>query len=160
MRYFLKLTAMTLACLGWFSLNAPVQAYSKQYWEVVSPNHGQTYAYGSLLRKAWMAQDKDQHLALLLTYTNDPFVDNVAPRRYDYFTFNFPKIKLGADGKTFYYRASNGRLLPVAEQKSGFLGFTEIKLLPTSQLIIEKPHGYLTVTLIVQDMKAARSDGL
>ena len=56
----------------------------------------------------------DRHLAVLIDFTNDPYVDNDNPRQYDNFTFDFPQIKLGADGHTFYYLTPEGRSLPVA----------------------------------------------
>ena len=88
---------------------------------------------------------------MLLDFTNDPYVDKTNPRQYDYFSFSFPGVTLGRDGHTFYYRTPDGRSIPVASKHTGFLGINEIHLLPNADLIIDKPHGYLSLSLIVQD---------
>jgi hypothetical protein len=131
----------------------PVQAYAAQAWAVTSPYHGQTFAYGTEWRRAWATSPRGnpRHLLLFLDYTNDPYIDNSNPREYDSFSFDFPSVRLQPDGRTFSYLAPNGRLIPVALKSSGFLGIEEIRLLPTSELIIDKPHGYLTLTLRVAE---------
>jgi hypothetical protein len=116
---------------------------------VPSPTHGQTYAFGSERNQQWLARGPDHHLALAAEFTNDPYVDRINPREYDDFTFDFPDIRLGRDGRTFYYHASNGRLVPVAQRHSGFLGLQDISLLPGSLLLVEKPHGYLSLSLLI-----------
>jgi hypothetical protein len=139
----------------------PAKAYTRHVWQVTSPDHAQTFTYGSEQSRIWVTRGADRHLALLLNFTNDPYVDRSSPREYDNFIFNFPGITLGPDGHTYYYRASNGRSLPVAAKRSGFLGVDEIKLLPTSYLAIKKPHGYLTLTLMIRDRPfPADPDGL
>lgn len=137
-------------CSLLFAAN-PVCASSPRVWHVPSLDHGQTFAYGSEQNRSWQMRGADRHLALYMTFTNDPFVDRDNPRQYDYFTFGFPQVKMGSDGHTFYYHAPGGRLIPVAVRKPGFLGIEEIKLLDSSYLVIKKPHGYLSLTLVVQD---------
>lgn len=136
----------------------PARAYTQHVWELTSPDHNQTFAYGTEQNRVWVTRGKERHLALLLSYTNDPFVDRNNPRQYDNFTFNFPNVKLGSDGHTYYYRTPDGRSLPVAVKRSDFLGIDEIKLLPSSYLVIKKPHGYLTLTLVIQDHPIPRGD--
>ena len=126
-------------------------AYAQHIWRVASPDHEQTFTYGSEQSRVWVTRGDDRHLALLLNFTNDPYVDRNNPREYDSFAFNFPNVTLGADGHTFYYRTSDGRSLPVAAKRPDFLGGDEIKLLNSSYLEMKKPHGYLTLTLVVQD---------
>ena len=70
---------------------------------VSSPTHGQTFAYGSEQHQAWCARGPDRHLALTTEFTNDPYVDRNNPRQFDDFIFDFPDVRLGADGRTFYY---------------------------------------------------------
>jgi len=120
----------------------------QQIWYVASPNHGQTYAYGSEVSHQWTSLGRDHHLGLYATYSNQPFAQG-GNTRTDNFTFSFPQIKLGPGGNTFFYHASNGLNLPVARRQSGFLGITEIKLLPTAYLQTKKQHGYLTMTMVV-----------
>jgi hypothetical protein len=129
----------------------PAEAHARHIWRVTSPEHEQTFTYGSEQTRVWVTRGGNSHLALLLNFTNDPYVDRNNPREYDNFIFNFPDITLGADGHTFYYRTSDGRSLPVAAKRSGFLGIEEIKLLNTSYLEVKKPHGYLTLKLVIQD---------
>jgi len=136
-----------LVALTLLALVTPVRA-GQQVWYVTSPNHGQTYAYGSETRHAWAMLGSSNHLALYATYSNEPFAEG-GNRRFDDFVFNFPQVKLGPGGHTFFYHASNGLNLPVARKQSGFLGITEIKLLPTAYLVTKKKHGYLTLTLVI-----------
>jgi len=138
-----------LVAVAAFFVNIPARA-TQHIWEVTSTNHGQTYAYGSEQSRAWKMLSPNNHLALFTTYTNEPFA-NGSNIRYDTFTFNFPQVKMGSDGETFFYHASNGLNLPVAAKRPGFLGISQIKLLPTAFLRVRKVHGYLTMTLIVGD---------
>ena len=132
--------------VGWFLLGTAAQA---GIYHVTSPDHGQTFSYGSEQHRAWAERGSDRHLVVLLDYTNDPYVDRQNPREYDNFTFTFPGITRAADGHTFLYRAPNGRLIPVADRHPSFLG-NEIRLLPNAVLIIRKPHGYLTLVLEIE----------
>ena len=115
---------------------------------VVSPDHGQTFAFGSERHREWLARGADRHLAIALHFTNDPYVDRDNPRQYDDFVFNFPNVRLGADGRTFFARDGHGGHTAVAERKRDFLGIEEIRLLPTSELLIDQRHGYLTLVVI------------
>jgi hypothetical protein len=146
MRTYLTLA---IAVLGaWLFTTAAAQADG--YWRVTSPDHGQTFAYGSEQNRVWAERGRDRHLVVLMTFTNDPYVDRQNPRETDDFTFSFPEVKLGSDGHTFFYHAPNGRTVPVAEQHPSFLGINQIRLLPTAALEIRKPHGYLTLTLVFE----------
>jgi hypothetical protein len=132
-------------------LSPLARASAPHFWHIPSPDHEQTFAYGTETNRVWTQWGRDKHLALLLNFTNDPYVDRDNPRRYDNFRFSFPSVTLGKDAATFYYHTSDGRSIPVARQTPDFLGIDEIKLLPNASLRVEKPHGYLTLTLIVQD---------
>jgi len=136
---------VTLVLLALISTSAP--AYSRHAWTVTSPDHEQTFAYGTETHRAWTEWGRNRHLVLLLNFTNDPYVDRDNPRQYDNFSFAFPSVKLGRDGRTFYYITAGGRSIPVAQKQRDFLDIDEIKLLPNAELIVKKPHGYLTVTL-------------
>jgi hypothetical protein len=143
---------MGLAVLGaWLFVGSCAFAYARHFWSVPSPDHEQTFAFGSEQHRVWAARGPDKHLAVLLDFTNDPYVDNDNPRGYDNFTFAFPGVTLGKDGRTFYYHTTDGRFIPVASKRPDFLGINEIHLLPNASLIVDKPHGYLTVSLLIQD---------
>jgi len=145
--------ALALALVG-LTLAPFAQADTLHFWRVVSPNHEQTWVYGSEQRRVWAERGPDSHLTVLLDFTNDPYVDKTNPRQYDNFSFSFPSVTLGRDGHTFYYRTSGGRSIPVADKRPDFLGINEIHLLPNASLVIDKPHGYLTLSLIVEDYPA------
>ena len=132
-------------------LASPADAQTHHFWRVYSPEHDQTFAYGSERNRVWLQWGHDRHLVLMLKYTNDPYVDRDNPRLYDTFFFPFPGITLGKDGHTFYYRTPSGRSIPVAEKRPDFLGVNEVKLLPNAVVIVDKPHGYLTVRLDILD---------
>jgi hypothetical protein len=143
-------------CLGFATRT---EASSPHFWRIDSPDHGQTFAYGSERNRAWIAQGRDQHLALVMDLTNDPFVDSVNPRQYDTFVFSFPGVNLGKDGKTFYYRDGDGHSVAVASRRPDFLGIKEIRLLPNASLVVSKLHGYLSLSLILgSDPLAAYSE--
>jgi len=140
-----------LAMGAWLLITSSAQADTRHFWRVPSPDHEQTFAYGSEQSRVWAERGRDRHLAVLLHFTNDPYVDGTNPRRYDNFIFSFPGVTLGKDGHTFYYHAPEGRSIPVAVKRPGFLGINEIRLLPNASLLIDKPHGYLSLSLAVQD---------
>ena len=118
-------------------------------WEVPSPNHAQTFAYGSERHRAWI--DARGHLAVVMNFTNDPYVDQISPRQYDDFTFDFPGVVLGKDGRTFYYHPpGTGRSVAVAVIKPGLFG-PGVELLPSSFLAVQKSHGLLSLNLLVAD---------
>jgi len=144
-RFFQTCLLWGLVLGGFIFTGPPARAH---IWRVESPDHEQTFSYGSEQRRAWGMRGPDRHLALNLDFTNDPYVDRSNPRQYDYFTFDFPQVRLGADGHTFYYHTADGHSLPVAANN---IGVDEIKLLPTSYLVIRQPHGYLSLELVVQD---------
>lgn len=122
---------------------------SAHIYVIPSPTHEQTFAYGSERHQQWLTRGPDRHLALSTEFTNDPYVDRTNPRQYDDFTFDFPAVRLGADGHTFYYHAPNGHVVAVAKRYKGFLGLDDVRLLDTSSLLIKEPHGYLTLALVV-----------
>jgi hypothetical protein len=134
---------VTLAVLA--SISAPAPAGEPQFWTLVSPDHGQTFAYGSETNRSW--NQRGRHLVVFLTLTNDPYVGRDNPRIADNFEFSFPGVIIGADGQTFYYRTPGGRMVPVAAWHSGFLGIRQLNLLSNAQLIVFKPHGNLTLVL-------------
>lgn len=118
----------------------PVRAFA---YEITSPSHAQTFTFGSERGRQWL--NVNGHLAVLLHLTNDPYVSREEPRQYDDFTFDFPNVRLGSDGRTFYYQPpGKGNPVPIAVRRPGFLG-DDIDLLPNAELLIEKPHGYLTL---------------
>ena len=142
---------------AWIFLASAAQADVRHYWNIVSPDHEQTFAYGTEQSRVWDVRGRDRHLVVLLNFTNDPFVDRQNPRQYDNFIFAFPGITLGKDGRTFYYRTSDGRAIPVARKQPDFLGVEEVHLLPNAMLTVYQPHGFLTLSLAVEDDSLAKS---
>lgn len=139
------------ACL-WLLGSLDVQASDRHVWSITSPDHEQTFTYGTEQSRVWATRGHDRHLAVLLNFTNDPYVGWSEPRQYDNFTFNFPSVTMGKDGRTYYFHAPNGRAIPVATKWNDFFGVDETKLLPNAKLVVEKPHGYLTLTIVVMDL--------
>jgi hypothetical protein len=140
---------LAIAC-AWLFVGTSARAGSPHVWQVSSPNHEQTFAYGTERNRVWTERGRDRHLAVMLSFTNDPYVDSLNPRRYDKFTFSFPKVTLDKDGHTFSYRAPDGRSVPVADKRTGFLGTDEVRLLPNAFLIVNGPHGYLSLALAIE----------
>jgi hypothetical protein len=107
---------LSLTVGAWIFFAPSAQADIRHFWSVPSPDHEQTFAYGSEQHRVWAARGNDKHLAVLLDFTNDPYVDQTNPRQYDNFTFSFPDVTLGKNGHTFYYHTSDGRSIPVASK--------------------------------------------
>jgi hypothetical protein len=134
--------------LGLFFGLQPLPAAEAHLWEISSPEHEQTFAYGSERSRAW--EQRGNHLVLFIHFTNDPYVNIDEPRLYDDFSFDFPNVTLGPDHRTFYYHPGKGTAVPVAARQPGLFG-EEIRLLPSSFLVTNKPHGWLTLTLVAND---------
>ena len=124
-------------------------------WTVPSPDKGQTFSYGSERHRAWVAQGR--HLEVLIEFTNDPYVDQVNFRQYDDFSFSFPDITLGPDRKTFFYHPKSDKAVAVAVRQAGLFG-ADVRLLPSSRLLIEKRHGLLHLSLLVSNSVLPMSD--
>lgn len=144
---FLRLTVVS----AWLFCVPSAEASAPHFWRVASPEHEQTFAYGTETNRVWATRGRDHHLVVLLSFTNDPFVDRQNPRQYDNFTFSFPGVTLGKDGRTFYYHTLDGRSVPVASKRRDFLGINEIHLLPNASLIVNQPHGYLSLALAITE---------
>jgi len=142
-------TRRALAC-AWICLILAARADSPHLWRIASPDHDQTFAYGSEQRRVWAERGWDHHLVLLINFTNDAYVDQNFPRQYDNFEFAFPTVRIGRDRRTFFYQTADGPRIAVAEKRPDFLGLEEIHLLPNAALLIDKPHGYLSLTLMVE----------
>jgi hypothetical protein len=142
-----NLSAAALA-LSAFLLVPLAHAGDRHVWQVSSPHHEQTFTFGSERNRAWV--QRGAHLGIVIHFTNDPYVDRIEPRLYDDFSFDFPNVRLGKDGHIFYYHPSDGKAVAVAEKYPGLFG-QQVRLLPSSFLVIDKPHGWLTLTLVVTD---------
>lgn len=141
-----------LGVIGFLASMPLPAAVSHHVWTVSSPDHRQTFSYGTEQNRAWLERGGAfKHLALALNFTNDPYVDRIEQRQYDNFIFDFPEVTLGTDGRTFYYRTSDGRSVPVAVKEPDFLGVNEIHLVPSAILIVKKPHGLLDLSLLISD---------
>jgi hypothetical protein len=142
-----KLSLPALVVGAWLALASPASA-TDHFWKLVSPDHEQTFAFGTETNHVWRLWGG--HLALLLTFTNDPYVSVDYPRRWDNFRFDFPNVRIGSDGRTFYYHTKGGRRIPVAIIRPGFLG-EQVRLLPNATDVVSRPSGYITVYLNVID---------
>jgi hypothetical protein len=77
---------LAFAAGAWLYFGWIARADDDHSWRVTSPDHGQTFAYGTEQNRVWAERGRDRHLAVLLNFTNDPFVDRQNPREYDNFT--------------------------------------------------------------------------
>ena len=69
-----KRSALTIAlALAWLCLAPAARADGPHFWRIASPDHEQTFAYGSEQRRVWAERGPGiRHLAVLLDFTNDP----------------------------------------------------------------------------------------
>ncbi len=71
----MKRTVITILVM----LAVVASADTRHFWRVASPDHEQTFTYGTETNRIWAERGRDRHLVLLLDFTNDPYVDRAEP---------------------------------------------------------------------------------
>ena len=113
---------------------------------VASPDHAQTYAYGSVTwRQLYLTRTRGE-LAARITFSNVPFADSNEPRRDESFDFRFPGIQVDVAQHVFVAKGRRGESIPVAWFR-GDLSIGWIKLAPNAKIYLLKENGRVTATL-------------
>ncbi len=76
------------SCLLAALLVATIATARGEIWKVGSPDHRQTYAYGSERHRQRLLLGK--HLGIYMEFTNDPYVGWTETRQFDDFVFGSP----------------------------------------------------------------------
>ena len=113
---------------------------------VVSPNHAQTYAYGSVTWRQLYLERTHGELAARITFSNVPFADSSDPPREEPFDFRFPGIRVDRARHAFVTQGRRGESIPVAWFR-GDPSCGWIKLTANTKIYLLKESGRVTATL-------------
>ena len=117
---------------------------------ITSPNHAQTFAYGSMISHQLYRDGRAAELVAQMTFSNLPYYDDDQPRRDESFDFHFPTVHFDSARQTFFARSEHGELIPVARYREGLVcGW--IDLAPGAKMYLVKEHGRVTATLTATD---------
>jgi hypothetical protein len=120
---------------------------------VTSPDHPQTFAYGSMI---WhqLYLDAAGELAARITFSNLPYVGDDEPRSDEPFDFRFPGVRFDSARRTFLARGSRRELIPVARFREGPASGW-IDLARGTKIYLVKESGRVTATLTATDYPRA-----
>ena len=113
---------------------------------VVSPNHAQTYAYGSVTWRQLYLERTRGELTARITFSNVPFADANQPPTYEPFDFRFPGVHIDSARHAFVTRGRRGESIPVAWFR-GDPSWGWVKLAPNAKIYLVKESGRVTATL-------------
>jgi hypothetical protein len=111
---------------------------------VTSPDHAQTFAYGSMIWHQLYVERNE--LVVRITFSNLPYYDDDQLRRDESFDFSFPTVRLDSGRRTFVARTGHDELIPVARFREG-LACRWVDLAPGAKMYLVKDHGRVTATL-------------
>lgn len=138
-------TAIFLATLFAASASAIGSATS-----IVSPDHHQTFAYGSMVSHQLYFEQSGSNLAARITFSNSPYDDDNEPRSDESFDFRFPGIKFDATRRMFFVSGRGGQTIPVARfRRDPFCSWVD--LAPGSKIYLLKQSGRVTAILTATD---------
>ena len=138
-------TGIFLALLVAASTSAMADAAS-----ITSPNHAQTFAYGSMISHQLYLGRAGGDLVAQLTFSNSPYYDDDQPRTDESFDFHFPGVHFDSGRNTFFARSHHGELIPVARVRQG-VAYRWIELAPGAKMYLVKQSGRVTATLTATD---------
>jgi hypothetical protein len=120
---------------------------------ITSPDHAQTFAYGSMI---WhqLYLDAAGELAARITFSNLPYVGDGEPRCDEPFDFRFPGVRFDSARRTFLARGSRSELIPVARFREGSASGW-IDLARGTKIYFVKESGRVTATLTATDYPRA-----
>jgi hypothetical protein len=143
--------AIFLATLFAASASAIASATS-----TVSPDHHQTFAYGSIIGHQLYLERSGRGLAARITFSNWPYDSGDEPRRDESFEFRFPGIKYDATQRTFFVSGRGGQPIPVARFHRD-LFCNSVDLAPGAKIYLLKHSGRVTAILTATDHPRAGS---
>lgn len=113
---------------------------------IKSPDHAQTFAYGSMISHQLYAGGTTGELGARITFSNLPYYDDDQPRGDEAFDFHFPGVQLDRARGTLFVRSRHGEMIPVARSHEGLL-CRWIDLAPSAKIYLLKEHGRVTAVL-------------
>ncbi len=113
---------------------------------VTSPNHAQTYAYGSVSWHQLYLERTRGELTARITFSNRPYADTNQPPTDEPFDFRFPGVRVDFARHAFVARGRRDEFIPVAWFR-GDPACGWIKLAPGAKIYLLKDSGRVTATL-------------
>jgi hypothetical protein len=113
---------------------------------IVSPDHAETFAYGSMISHDLHANGKAGELTARITFSNFPYYGGDQPRQDEMFDFHFAGIQLDRARGTLFVRSKHSGVIPVARFHKGLV-FRWIDLAPGAKIYLLKEHGRVTAVL-------------
>lgn len=117
---------------------------------ITSPNHAQTFAYGSMISHQLYLGRAAGDLMAQITFSNSPYYDDDQPRRDESFDFHFPGVQFDSARNTFFAKTGHGEMIPIARVRQG-LACGWIDLAPGAKMYLVKESGRVTATLTATD---------
>jgi hypothetical protein len=113
---------------------------------ITSPNHAQTYAYGSVTWHQLYLERTSGELTARITFSNQPYADANQPPTDEPFDFRFPGVRVDFARHAFVATGRNGEFIPVAWFR-GDPSCGWIKLARGAKVYLLKESGRVTATL-------------
>jgi hypothetical protein len=123
--------------------------------KITSPDHPQTYAYGSTTWRQLYLEPSNGGLIARITFSNLPYAGDDNPRRDEPFDFQFPGVRFDRAQSAFFVRGRRGELIPVARFRGG--PACRIDLAPGAKMYLLKESGRVTAILTATDYPRAGS---
>jgi hypothetical protein len=117
---------------------------------ITSPNHAQTFAYGSMISHQLYLDRAAGDLVARITFSNSPYYDDDQPRRDESFDFHFPGVQFNSAQHMFLARSGHGKLIAVARYREG-LACGWVDLAPGAKVYLVKESGRVTATITATD---------
>jgi hypothetical protein len=123
---------------------------------ITSPDHAQTFAFGSVISHELHADRTTGELTARITFSNLPYYDDDQPRRDEAFDFHFPGVQFDRARGTLFVRSKHGEVIPVARSREGLV-CRWIDLVPGAKIYLLKEHGRVTAVLTATSYPRAGS---
>src|SRR5438045_2223683 len=94
------------------------QAVRAQRFEIVSPDHASTFAYGGVAMHQLEREARTNQLVARVTFSNRWYSDNDYQRRDEDFDFHFPSLRLDPAEQRYFASGTRSRWVPVAQLRT------------------------------------------
>jgi hypothetical protein len=132
--------------LGLAVLGLAIAGAHGQSFEIVSPNHFYTFAYGDAIFHEIDRDHFTNEMIARVTFSNYPYAGDREPRRDETFDFVFPGLHFDAARNKFVARTRHQVRIPIAALHPN-LPYAGYKLEPNAQIFLVKRSGHVTAVL-------------
>jgi hypothetical protein len=142
--------------LGLAVLGLAIAGAHGQGFEIVSPNHFYTFAYGDAIFHEIERDHFTNEMIARVTFSNYPYTGDREPRCDETFDFTFPGLHFNAERNEFVARTRHQGRIPIAALRPNF-PYAGYRLEPTAKIFLVKRSGH--VTAVVNATARPRSGG-